>query len=368
MSDRLAVILPGVTMASGRHVELHPKTLSGLAAYAARWPGPVSVITQRGSESGQNHLGESWHDPRGFDFDLHLTGDVVASARDVDPVLTVAPLHERYAEILGYQSPVVMIADNPPQVAVEYQLVEAMGVMRRSRIRLGGFRRARTLAHMARACAGIACNGPLTEAFFARMNSQTLTFFDGRLHSEAVMAAKSTRAPAGPTRLGFSGRWVPQKGVLDAIAAAQDAGLHIDVLGGGPLADEVLRQRGSLVDVIGSLDFELEWVPYVRDHIDLMVLPHVQPDSSSTYLESLGSGAPVLAYGNEYWRALERMSGGGWMCAAGSQAELASTLRKLTTREALATPRRRGLEFAERHTFEATFDRRVEHLRLVANV
>ena len=139
--------------------------------------------------------------------------------------------------------------------------------------------------------------------------------------------------------------------------------VHLTLLGGGPLESRLRRHENDDVSVVGRLDFTTQWVPHVRDHVDVMVLPHPQGDSASTFLESMSCGTPVAGYDNRYWRALHAESGGGWATPVSDARALAGLLASLAgDRDEVARVRSAGLDFAAAHSFDLEFDRRVEHL------
>lgn len=356
-SKTLLLALPGVTNSVGARVEIQKKTVSGLRAYAERWDGPFVVVARKGVATDQYHLGEDWHDKDDLPFTLVLAEDPVEAVRSLRADVEFLPMHPDYRSVVR-SGHTVFGADNSPRVPVDYALVEARGLRTRSRIRLGGLRKQTVLASMARRASGVMCNGPLSYDFYSPINPRSLLFYDSRVNAADIPTGEP--AGLGDLRFGFSGRWVAQKGVLHAVRAAEIAGVRLDVIGGGPLAGELKARGSSRINIIGSLDFETEWKPYVASAVDVMMLPHVQPDSSSTYLEALACGAPVLAYDNNYWRPMRELVG-GWAVPVGNIAGLADALRRLT-RDDVATARRQGVAFAREHTFERTFDRRVAFL------
>jgi glycosyltransferase involved in cell wall biosynthesis len=142
--------------------------------------------------------------------------------------------------------------------------------------------------------------------------------------------------------------------------------VHLTLLGGGPLEDRLRERPHPAVTVAGRLDFASEWIPFVTDDVDVMVLPHPQGDSASTFLESMSCGTPVAGYANRYWRALHADSGGGWTTPVSDVGALGSLISSLVDdRDEVARARRAGLGFARAHSFDLEFERRVEHLLAV---
>ena len=121
---------------------------------------------------------------------------------------------------------------------------------------------------------------------------------------------------------------------------------------------------GENVQFRGFQRFRSEWLPTVRDEIDLMVMPHVQGDPSCTYFEALGSGAPVLGFENETLTPLVRDHAVGW---AVRQGDVDGLLNELTAiiqdPPRLAGARQRGLDLVTENSFELTTQRRMDHIR-----
>lgn len=365
--DRLTLVLPGVVSVRAGRVEMPPKTLSGLRAYAHRWPGSFTVVGLSGRDENQHHLGETWHAVDDLPFDVISSTDPEAAIRGLRPAVVLLPLQLRWGHLMGSAHRVVSVADNPPYVPVVYHLMESLGRSQRIRVRLGGVRQGLNLVRMAASGSGMMCNGPLTYSFYRPFNQKCLLFFDSRITDQDISESTVTAPERSRMKLGFSGRWVVQKGVLDAIHAARASGHEIDIIGGGPLASEIAAKAFPGAAVIGNLDFDSEWKRYVRENVDLMILPHPQPDSSSTYLESMACGVPVLGYANAYWKRLAAVSGGGAAVHPSTVPQLSEAIVSMNRRQ-WGTYRQSGLMFAASHTLEKTFDRRVAFLRAIADI
>jgi glycosyltransferase involved in cell wall biosynthesis len=143
-------------------------------------------------------------------------------------------------------------------------------------------------------------------------------------------------------------------------AGALEAGLRREL---------AARKLEGLVRLMGTLDFELALQPMTREWADLFICPHVQGDPSCTYLETLACGVPIAGYANEAWRGLLALGNVGVASRVGARAELAAQVARLADdRARLAELSRNARRFAAPHTFERTFQSRVQHLLMVAGI
>ena len=228
---------------------------------------------------------------------------------------------------------------------------------------------------MARAAAGIQCNGPNSYAAYARWSQNAHQYFDTRVREEERSRAEQSpdMEPLKTLRIGFSGRWMQQKGPDTAVRvvndlAAQGVDISLSMFGGGPMEADLRSIAGPAVELVGPLDFHDSWVPRITATIDVMLLPHPQSDSASTYLEAMSCGAPVVAYANKYWRDFHDMHHAGWTVPRDDSAALTSVIAELASDpDQIMAARGRGLAWAADHTFEKEFEARVHHIRVAAN-
>ena len=350
-------------------MQVDPKTAAGMERYAATWPGDVHFVARRGllDERSQPF---GWPRPEELSFDVSVVDDIETTVRRIDPAVVLAPLEPENAPLLAFGAPCVLVCDYPLRVRWDNaRLDPLLGQVDRLRTAAGLARRALTVRRMAREAVGLQCNGPDTFATYASLSRNPLLYLDTRVTSDDVAAAtRRASSTAAPLRLAFSGRWIEQKGVLDAVTVterlhADGVPVHLTLLGGGPLEARLREHPHPAVTVAGRLDFASEWVPFVTDVVDVMVLPHPQGDSASTFLESMSCGTPVAGYANRYWRSLHADSGGGWTTPVSDTGALADLVASLADdRDEVAHARRAGLDFATAHSFDLEFERRVAHL------
>ena len=362
------MISPGRLATTDGRVQVDPKTAAGMEQYAASWPGDVHFIARRGPLDARAQPFE-WPRPEDLAFAVSVVDDVEQAVRALAPAVVLAPLELDNAPLLALPGRSVLVCDYPLRVRWDnVRLDPRLGAVDRLRTAVGLTRRSALLRRMIRRADGLQCNGPDTYNTYSRYSPSPLLYLDTRVTSDDV--ATAVRTPPGDDstlRLAFSGRWIEQKGVLDAVAVterlhADGVRVHLTLLGGGPLEDRLRALDHRAVSVVGRLDFAAEWVPFVRDQVDVMVLPHPQGDSASTFLESMSCGTPVAGYDNRYWRSLHASSGGGWLAPARVD-DLSARITELAGDPgAVVRARQSGLEFATEHSFEREFDRRVQHL------
>ncbi len=336
--------------------------------YAATWPGEVHLVAREGDADERAQPFE-WPCAAELSFSVSIVDDVAATVRGLTPAVVLAPLELDNAELLGLDAPCVLVCDYPLRVRWDNaRLDPRLGQLDLLRSAAGLARRGVLLRRMIGRAAGLQSNGLDTHATYARLSANPMLYFDTRVTEEDVDRAQLALTPSkGPLRLAFSGRWIEQKGVLDAVAVterlhARGVPVRLSLLGGGPLEPRLRQRTHPAVSVVGRLDFASEWVPFVRDEVDLMLLPHPQGDSASTFLESMSCGTPVAGYENRYWRSLHAASGGGWSTAPDVDALTDLVAALATDPESISHTRRGGLAFAAEHTFEREFDRRIQHL------
>ncbi len=370
MPGTLCVVSPGrLAVTRDGRVQVDPKTAAGMEQYARSWPADVHFLARRGQLDERSQPFE-WPRAEDLPFAVSIVDDVEESVRNLAPAVVLAPLELENAPLLSLGTQCVMVCDYPLRVRWDNARMDPrLTSVDKLRTAAGLTRRAVAVRRMIARADGLQCNGPDTYATYARHSRSPLLYLDTRVTSAEVASAREAGMTTETTlRLAFSGRWIEQKGVLDAVEVperlhADGVPVHLTVLGGGPLDRRLRALTHPAVSVVGRLDFASEWVPLVRDQVDVMLLPHPQGDSASTFLESMSCGAPVAGYANRYWRSLHRESRGGWTTPVSDTMSLAALIASLGgDRKQLAKVRQAGLDFAAAHSFDLEFRRRIEHL------
>ena len=226
-----------------------------------------------------------------------------------------------------------------------------------------------------RGYAGVHCNGyPVFDAM-EPYSANRLLYLDSRMYRDMVIPeadlAHRLRNGVQPLKLLFSGRYEAVKGALDCVRVAiaciergVDIVLHCYGQGSQQGAMQELVSRS---DVHGKV-FIHNAVTYpelvkISRSFDIFVCCHVQSDPSCTYLESMGSGLPIVGYANKMWGRLSRESNAG-LCSPLNRPELvAEHVKQLASdpqmRRARSTQAR---EFALAHAFEQEFKLRTDDI------
>ena len=212
-----------------------------------------------------------------------------------------------------------------------------------------------------------------------RLGVRQILFFDSRIRAEDVIRRESLekrletlRTGARSPRLLYSGRYHPIKGTLDVIHAAIELrkrrrDFRLDLFGDGPLKPEMLRavqqhEAGQYVCIHEPVPFSPDLVEIARQS-DVFLCAHQQGDPSCTYLETFGSGTPIVGYANEAWTPLCTASGGGIVVRDSPRAMADGVDRLLADHGRLADCSRKARQFAAGHVMEKMWNLRCTRLR-----
>lgn len=370
MGFRMGHVLPGPVVQQGDAVALDSRALIGLIAGAEAWDGDLIVIAPQGPTDGVVPVDSTLIERRELPFEvvtIPLRHDAVSDL-DLD-VLTA--LHSPKMDALrGVAVPTVLTSEQTLSIRLGINAAHLAGVDR-LRGAVGLMRMEWRLRQMMARASSAQFNGPAALDAYGSLVEDPLAYHDHRIMSSDVESARQVDPWRGdqPLRLGFSGRLHPIKGPQFAVRLARLASAHglpveLHVFGAGPLEQSLRASAGENVQFRGFQQFRSEWLPTVRDEIDLMVMPHVQGDPSCTYFEALGSGAPVLGFENETLTPLVRDHAVGW---AVRQGDVDGLLNELTAiiqdPPRLAGARQRGLDLVTANSFELTTQRRMDHIR-----
>ena len=233
----------------------------------------------------------------------------------------------------------------------------------------------RGLADLRRS-AGIHCNGyPIFDAT-APYNANRLLYLDSRMNESMVISQEQletrlNRIDAGPLKLLFSGRYDPIKGALDAVRvgmACLEQGVDIELhCYGQGVQREAMLELASQAGARGRIHIHEavtypELVEIARD-FDLFVCCHVQADPSCTYLESFGSGLPIVGYANTMWRRLSEESRAGFCTPLHRPNDVVEDVKRLLADAGLRREMSRTARaFALAHAFEPEFKLRTDDI------
>jgi colanic acid/amylovoran biosynthesis glycosyltransferase len=363
------------------------KALAGLRLYSKYWPGRVRCIF-RASTEVPFPFG-SWHDPALLPCEVVVLPDGAlvpdSLLQDAAVVLGSGDSHLDFAlsgqcgklgvplvfgieNILETRLQIIALAETP----LTQRLKSMLWTIRSELYRRRAFKRADALQ----------ANGTPAAKRYSGVNRKILMYFDTRLSttmiaSESDIAAKEARREAGPIRLAFSGRLERLKGadhlpLLAERLVAMGVDFRFDIFGTGSLSSLLERtsQRRELARrlvIHGPVDFETHLVPWMRNHADLFICCHRQSDPSCTYMETLGCAVPIIAYRNLAFEGIMNIADVGWLIEKDNLGALADQIAAVAAdRKKIDQKARSGVALATKHSFEATFFNRVEHLRSVA--
>lgn len=380
------ILLPAFRAARGPRggFVMTRKYIEGAMRYARRWPGRTTTLVAEAPGTGTDmDLEEIMPAEAGHGLEVQPADPGAFRARIANAAAVVghlSPASEPVAELcreLGV--PFVCVSEYSPRTERQILDAETRNPVLRLRRRLWLWQAERARRRILRHAAGLQCSGTPTYELYRPLQPDALLFFDNRVAEadildDAALAAKAEALRAGrPLRLVFGGRLVPMKGVLELPEIARAlAGLgvafELSIYGSGPL-EEALRRRiarlglDGRVRLGGALDFRTGWVPLLKREADLFLCCHVQGDPASTYPEVMSCGVPIAGYANEAFAGIAERSGGGWLSPMRDRRALAALLAQLDgARGEIAETARRARDFARRHAFEPTFERRTAHL------
>lgn len=386
MNDPELILLPVLSASAdtdGR-LFLTQKYLDGAAEYAKSWPGPVTTLARVTNQpirdldpaevtlgKGPNHIEIRPQDPEKL------------ASRLMDAAGVMAFLGPEEATMLRLcnrmEVPVVFVSEYSPKTERQIVDTEVSNPVIRFRRKVwlqGAERKRQKMLHKA---AGLQCSGTPTYDLYRPLQPNALLFFDNRVRqadilSDAALSRKISDVLSDrPLRLVFGGRLAEMKGVFDFPLIAKaliklGVPFSLDIVGDGPQAEQ-LRSAISeppLADCVTMhkpMDFMTEWIPYLKTRTDLFICPHPQGDPSSTYPEVMSCGVAMTGYENEAFSGIVSHSSAGFLSPIGKPELLAKRIARLhEDRQEIAAAMPRALAFARKHTFEATFSRRMDHM------
>lgn len=386
MNDPELILLPVLSAsadADGR-LFLTQKYLDGAAEYAKSWPGPVTTLVRvtkqpiRDLDPAEVTLGKGPNPIEIRPQDHEKLASRLMGAAGVMAFL--GPEETTMLELCNRMDvPVVLVSEYSPKT--ERQIVDtevSNPILRfRRKVWLQGAERKRR--KMLPKAAGLQCSGTPTFDLYRSLQPNALLFFDNRVRQadilldDALSQKISDILDGRSLRLVFGGRLTEMKGVLDLPLIAKaliDLGVpfSLDIVGDGPQAEELRSAISAppLADYVTlhkPMDFLAEWIPYLKTCTDLFICPHPQGDPSSTYPEVMSCGVAMTGYENEAFSGIVSHSSAGFLSPIGKPELLAKRIAQLhEDRREIATAMRSALAFARKHTFEATFARRMDHM------
>lgn len=392
MTDTVLVVispLKGFTLPSGK-IMLTEKFVDGMKLYKELWDGPILHLCEPADQpSGNLDNIEVLAKNSNFDTICAPITDDMLRRSIPKRSLVLASVGEHFNSVsaickeLGV--PCVYVTEynlrTRHQIVKEYQRSFVHGFWGTLKQTQQEVAQRRAIAN----ASGVQCNGLPTYVEYKDLTPRPLLFFDSRTDSSMLANADNIARKSAELRQGrklhlvFSGRINLMKGVDDLIRVARslrgllDDRFHMSICGDGEYASRLQKEiteegPADLITMKGSLDFKTELVPFVTNEADIFVCCHRQGDPSCTYLETMACGVPVVGYDNDAWRELALFSKSGRATPLGNPSSLARAIADLyAAPDGIEAESRRSLDFAKEHTFEKTFERRIDHLREIAN-
>ena len=367
-------------------VLLTRKFVDGMALYRELWKGPTTLLCEPSeieSDNLDNIEISIEHGP--FKTICKPFSDSGLSKLLSGPSVVMTG----GGKVLSFVNAVCRRANVPCVYVTEYSLKTRLQIVKAERQSL--LRRAvRSLRQIQQEVAlrraisladGVQCNGTPTYSAYKSLTPRPLLFFDTRANEDMLttperISARSANLMERPIHLVFSGRLKLMKGVNHLPLVAdhlRKLGIRfkMSICGDGECLPQLQQdvRKFDLEDCVtfrGTLDFKTELLPFVADEADLFVCCHAQGDPSCTYLETMACGVPIIGYENEAFAGLVEVSGVGWLTPVNDPKALAAKIASLKPRD-LTIAANQSLSFARDHTFEKTFQRRIDHLDMVAS-
>jgi colanic acid/amylovoran biosynthesis glycosyltransferase len=380
------VVLPSLLAQRGPKggLILTQKYINGVAEYAKYWPGRVSTLV-RVNNSTSSDLDHVEVMPGQLPFELAQRPEseeaLAQRLRSAAVVLAFLSVQEAPTAALCKRLGVPLVYISEYSLKTEKQILDAEVANPITRLRRKWWimrmdkKRRAALA----IAAGIQCSGAPTYDIYRHVNPNAMIFFDSRVPLARViddqhLARKAAALREGrPLRLVFGGRLIKMKGAQDLPYVALElkrlkVPFQLDIYGGGVLEPALKRdiERLGLRDCVrlkGTVDFETQWVPLLKEQVDLFICCHPQGDPSSTYPEVMACGVPIAGYDNEAFKRVVDYAGSGWTSPIGQPTKLSAIVARLERqREDIVAAALKARQFACDHAFEVTFQARVDHL------
>ncbi len=386
-TDGLLVLLPCLRAPRlGRGTfGLTKKFVDGVSQYLEYWNGPVRVLVEPSVEVS-NNLDNVTVVSSSLGFETQL---VEFEADRLRPLVSQASMVHAAASYR--QNDVSTLCNDlgvPCVYSCEYSLKTRLQIVRantkhpivRVRRYLWEWQQERRQRLAISRAIGVQCNGTPAFESYRNVNANPLLYFDTRATREMLLPRPAlerrleTLRETRPLRLAFSGRLDAMKGVQHLPALAQQlmrrgVDFRLTVCGAGELEGYLRNEFSRLglarrVHMAGVKDFKSELMPFMRSDVDLFVCPHVQGDPSCTYLETMACGLPIVGFANEALSGIVSRARVGWTIPIGRVRRMAALIEQLAhDRTDIARRSRAAREVAREHTFESTFEARVDHMR-----
>lgn len=369
-------------------ISIAKKFLDRQLLLAKLWSDPVRVLIEQDPRK-KEMLEQIIVNPKDLPFELHVVSyksiTPACLLKDTAVVLTATGYKHNHISKTCKQVnvPCIYYLDYDLKTRKQIIAIETKNPLLRLRRNVWQDNQERKQLKAVAIADGVQCNGiPVYDAY-SKANPNSLLYFTNNVTDSLLVRREEIEERTNylcdyskPLRLIFSGRLTKIKGADQLIDMAQELKqlgieFHMSICGDGDLKETMLRRiiasdLSDRVKMMGTLSFKTELIPFVKQNVDLFVCCHQQGDPSSTYLETMSCGVPIVGYNNEAFSGLVRQSEVGWLVEINQPQLMAKKIAELSKqRELIKTMSYRALAFAKSHTFEKTYERRVAHIKQI---
>jgi colanic acid/amylovoran biosynthesis glycosyltransferase len=389
MNSLKLAILPGSKSKkiSDNQIIITQKFLDGVLEYQKYWPGSIIVFLEE-DLSISDHLDNILVDIKDLSFQIIIENFEILQEnekfREASIVLACVCDRQNHISRICKSNKIfcIYITENSLKTRIQVINSIAKNIILRIRKYFWEISQELNQRYSIALADGIQCNGTPTYEAYQTINPHPLLYFDSRITEQMLIneteLAQRTSKCAGnsPLNLLFSGRLVQIKGADHLILVAKRLKkLGVDfkffICGDGNLKGLIQKQiqdsqLSDSVKMLGALDFKSQLIPFVKNNIDLFVCCHRQGDPSCTYLETMSCGVPIVGYANEAFAGVVKYAQAGWLVPMNRTDSLAQKILELDkNREKIVSESYKSLAFSRLHTFEKTFEKRIDHLKRI---
>lgn len=380
------IIIPSVPVWKNRDfLVFDRKFYDGIMQYIQKWPGKITCVFNV-SSSSLSDFGFIQVAENDLPFQCILLGGgeqiTAEHLRNASIVLASADAHDQlHLSLLCREAGIqcVYVIEYIPETRYQIAALETKNPLLRLRRLLYLRQQEKKRLAAFDISEGLQSNG--TPAYYHyRKYRNHLLYFDTRVFrkhmiSETDLVGRLDELSRGnPIRLAFSGRLIRMKGADHLVKLAlklkkRSVLFSLVIYGAGEQEKEMKRfiaqhGLGSEVSMPGAVDFYGKLLPEIQKNVDLFVCLHRQSDPSCTYLETLSCGVPIVGYKNRAFAGILDLADIGWGAEMNDIDGIACIIERLSMNRAeIAEKSRKSIDFACKHDFETTFQKRIDHLR-----
>ncbi|MDO9127581.1 MAG: glycosyltransferase [Parvibaculum sp.] len=392
MNSWTLILLPSLVAkrVSDTQIIITQKFLDGVLEYLKYWPGKLLVLLEEDSNL-TNNLDNVTIDINQLPFQIRVVNfDFIQDeleSQNNSIVLAAVSNRQNYISAVCDSKNIPCFYVSEYTLRTRIQIVNATNgnFLRRLRKYVWEIHQEWKQRKAIAQASGIQCNGTPTFMAYQTVSPHALLYFDTRVTEDMLIndleLGERTSCCLGsqPLRLVFSGRLLKIKGADHLILVAKElkklgVRFEMSICGDGDLKNSMTSQIQALgltdsVKMMGTLEFKNELVPFIKKNADLFICCHRQGDPSCTYLETMSCGVPILGYDNEAFIGLVKDSHTGWLVKMNRPDLLARKIAELdNNRQAIVAESYKAIDFSRQHTFEKTFQRRIDHIKTVSGL